>query len=129
MKHKLLNLANSLSHLDRNASDHIHKLSARYDKASSSLPIKLQPAFKYIMYLKLFRNVDDETFHKMKRKYINTDSQVQNECQQELDKLVSEDARTQQIPTSTVRLNFEKALRDFIRDYWSDYFELELGKR
>lgn len=129
MKQKLTNLAKSLSSLDADASNHIRKLSARYDKASSSLPIKLQPAFKYIMYLKLFRNVDDETFHKMKRKYIDTDSQIQNECQQELDKLVSEDAAAQQVPTSTIRLNMEKAINQFIKEYWSDYFELELGKR
>lgn len=129
MKQKLRKLASSISQLDSNAADHIYKLSARYDKSSSSLPIKLQPAFKYIMYLKLFRNVDDETFHKMKRRYIDTDSQVQNECEKELDKLVSEDAAAQQIPTSTVRLNFEKAIQNFTKDYWSDYFDLELGKR
>lgn len=126
---KLEKLANQLSALDVAAANYVYKLAGRHDKVIVKLPTKLQPAYKYIMYLKLCRNLDDETFHKMKRRYIDTSQKLQNECFDELNKIVLEDALSKKIPSSTIRREFQEKLEQFERDLWPQYFELSLGKR
>lgn len=131
MNHKLRKLAEYLSSIDEESANAIYKLAGRHDKIVAPLPLKLQPAYKYIMYLKCMRNLDDETFHKMKRRYVDTSRHLQEECQKELDKIIFDDARHQKIPSSTVRKNFLGVLSRFESDQglWDSYFKRKLGKR
>jgi hypothetical protein len=131
MKHKLKQLADYLSNIDLESANAIYKLAGRHDKIVAPLPLKLQPAYKYIMYLKCMRNLDDETFHRMKRRYVDTSRDLQDECQKELDKVIYYDARQQNIPSSTVRVSFLDALSKFESDQslWDSYFKRKLGKR
>lgn len=135
MNDKLLKLANLLEEVNLDAANKIYKLAGRHDKVLS-MSIKMQPAYKYIMYLKLMHKSDnedrdDKTFHTMKRRYIDTSTEVQQECQEELDKLIMQDSAQQKIPSSTVRRNFNLKLEEFESDpkLWAKYFETKLGKR
>lgn len=135
MKDKLLKLAKQLESVSLDAASKIYKLAGRHDKVLS-MPIKIQPAYKYIMYLKLMHKSDNEerddrTFHTMKRRYIDTSTELQQECQEELDKLIMEDAAKQKIPSSTVIRNFNLLLKEFENNpkLWEKYFETKLGKR
>ena len=77
------------------------------------------------------RGLDDATFHKMKRRYMDTSSHLQDECYKELNKIILEDALAQKIPSSTVRINFINKLKTFEadQDLWDSYFKRHLGKR
>lgn len=111
MDQELKKLSELLLPLDLEAAEAIQKLSGRYTKNNFNTPIQLQPAFKYIMYLKLMRGIDDATFHYMKRKYMDTSPEVQRECQEELDKVISRDALSQRISSATIRQNFYNKLK------------------
>lgn len=137
MESKLIKLANALAELNLDAANTIYKLAGkrrksnnkRHEKNKIKYPIKSQPAYKYIMYFKLMRGVDDDIFHRMKRQYLDTPNSLQKECLAEFDKLILEDAISQKIPSSTIRKNFSKALADFETKYWNDYFILGSEKR
>ena len=122
MNTKLQKLAEYLSSIDCQAADKVYKLAGRHDKNDIKSPIKSQPAYKYIMYMKLMRNVSDDIFHKMKRKYLDTSQNLQRECLEELDKMVMEDALAKKIPSSTIRQNFYKLLSEFEVKDWDTYF-------
>lgn len=122
MNEKLQKLADYLSSIDVDAAAAVYKLAGRHDKNKIKSPIKSQPAYKYIMYMKLIRNVPDDVFHKMKRQYLDTSQAIQSECQEELDKIVLEDALSQKIPSSTIRQNFYKLLSEFEVKDWDTYF-------
>jgi hypothetical protein len=131
MNKKLEKLAELLSSIDLEAANAIYKLAGRHDKVVIKMPTKMQHAYKYIMYLKCMRNLDDETFHKMKRKYLDTSRKLQQECYDELNKIIIHDAIAQKIPSSTVRINFINKLKNFESDQslWDSYFKRQLGKR
>jgi 2-phosphoglycerate kinase len=137
MESKLIKLAEALTEVDFSAADTVYKLAGkrrksnhkRHEKNKIKYPIKSQPAYKYIMYFKLMRGVDDDIFHRMKRQYLDTHDSLQKECLEEFNKLVLEDALAQKIPSSTIRKNFSRALADFETKYWNDYFILGSEKR
>lgn len=108
---KLNKLAEALESLDPTASSSIKALAGRYDKVPVSTPPLMQHAYKYIMYLRLMKGIDDESFHAMKRKYMGTSPGIQEECRQELDKIINEDA-INGIPSSAeIRRTFEERLK------------------
>jgi len=113
MKTKLEKLAALLKNIDSDASNKILSLSARYEKSPMPMPAKTQPAFKYIMYLKLMRGLEDSQFHYMKRKYLDTSLDIQQECQRELDKMVSEDALSTGYSSAEIRRSFLKKLSKY----------------
>jgi hypothetical protein len=131
MRDKLIKLAESLIDINVAAANKIFKLAGRHDKVVIKLPTKMQHAYKYIMYLKCMRNLDDQTFHRMKRKYLDTSQKLQKECYDELNKIISEDARSLKLPSSTIRVKFYNDLKKFENDpeLWAKYFETKLGKR
>lgn len=112
MKEILFKLAQKLETIDLNSSQIIYKLAGRYDKVPIPNPPELQPAFKYIMYLKLMKGLDDTSFHHMKRKYLNTSPDIQEECTQELNKLINQDALKFQISSAEIRKDFEARLKN-----------------
>lgn len=111
MRNHLLKLADSLQTIEPEIAETIRALAGRYDKAPLPMPYRLQPAFKYIMYLKLIHNLDDMTFHHMKRKYLNTSTDIQLECQKELDKIINQDAMKFKRSSAEIRKDFEEKLR------------------
>lgn len=111
MLNQLYKLSELIQELDSESAEEIISLAGRYDKAPIPMPIKLQPAFKYIMYLKLMRGLDDRTFHYMKRKYIGTSTNIQEECRRELDKIISQDALKTKYSSAEIRRTFEQKLR------------------
>ena len=113
MIEELNKLAEELRSVDRKAYEAIKRLAGRYDKVPVATPIGLQPAYKYIMYLKLMRGLDDASFHAIKRKYINTSLDIQEECRQELDKIVGQDAINSGLSSSEIRREFEEKLKTF----------------
>jgi hypothetical protein len=131
MNKKLEKLADLLASIDVEAANTIYKLAGRHDKVIIKSPIKLQPAYKYIMYLKLMHGFNDAIFHRMKRKYLDTSRDLQEECFEELNKIILRDALTQKIPSSTIRIDFMKRLSDFELDkaLWNSYFKRGIGKR
>ncbi len=106
----LKKLAKDIRKSNPEISDRILVLAGRYDKSRVSTPPEIQHSFKYIMYLKLIRGLDDETFHSMKRKYLNTSPQIQEEARQELDKLVREDALASNFTSSEIMRRFNESL-------------------
>ena len=79
MKEEIDILAEALRTIEPEASEQINKLAGRYDKAPVFTPPALQPAYKYIMYLRLMKGLDDDTLHSMTRKYINSSIGIQEE--------------------------------------------------
>lgn len=131
MKQKLIKLAESLSHTEPASAAKIYKLAGRFDKVKVRPPIKSQKAYKYILYLKFFRGIDDALFHRLKRSYLHGSPDIQKECDEELKKLVSQDAAEQKIPSSTIwnNLKNEIAKLESDQELWDSYFKRELGKR
>jgi hypothetical protein len=117
MKDKLKKLAQEIKQWDLERCYQIEKLAGRYDKAISPPPEGLQHCIKYIIYLKLMRNLDDASFHALKRKYRDTKTEIQLECQKELDKLILEDAIKQKIPSSTIRREFQDRFEKYFPTY------------
>jgi len=107
---ELNKLATLLKESEPDISKQIEALAGRYDKMPISTPEKLQHAYKYIMYLKLMKNLDDPTFYHMKRKYLNTAPNIQEECKRELDKLISQDALKTGISSAEIRRVFYSKL-------------------
>lgn len=107
----LLKLAEQLETKEPEIAESIRVLAGRYTKIPLPMPYRLQPAFKYIMYLKLMHNLDNATFHHMKRKYLNTSTDIQLECQKELDKIINQDALKFKRSSSQLRRDFEEKLR------------------
>lgn len=110
MNHLLIALAKNLNNYDLEASLQVAKLAGRYDKAPINNPIIMQPAFKYIMYLKLMRGIPNAIFHQMKRKYLNTSIEVQEECRKELDELVHQDSLKYGISSTEILKDFDNRL-------------------
>lgn len=110
---ELFKLAEIMKAVDPEAAEKIQLLAGRYDKFPNLTPIELQPAYKYIMYLKLIRGLDNSSFHYMKRKYLNTSKDIQTECQNELNKIISEDALKSKLPSSTIWEIFREKLKHF----------------
>lgn len=107
----LYTLARHLSEIDSSTANEILALAGRYDKMNASGPPEIQPAFKYIMYLKLMHNLEDSAFHHMKRKYLNTSTEIQQECQTELDKIIAKDALRLGASSAVIRQEFEQKLK------------------
>lgn len=116
MKEKLKTLSNALRHIDPEKSLEIIRIAGRYDKASVKTPDAMQPAYKYIMYLRLMKGLDDETFHHMKRKYLDTSIDIQQECLQELNKIINQDALNGKLSSSEIRRSFYKKLKEYRAD-------------
>jgi len=110
MKDILDNLSKHLASFDAKASHFVCKLAARYEKSDVYTPKELQPAYKYIMYLKIMKGLDDETFHHMKRKYMDTSSKLQAEFTKELDKIISNDALNGEASSAEIRKEFLERL-------------------
>jgi hypothetical protein len=113
MKQKLKKLAEFISTIDSDLGDQINALAGRYDKSEITVPFSLQPAYDYIMYLKLMRGLNTSAFHHMKRKYLDTSNDVQDECKKELEKMIMEDAVKFKIPSSEIRKNFKERVKKF----------------
>lgn len=111
MRNWLYQLADQIKNIDSQASQQILVLAGRYDKSLSPIPATLQPAFKYIMYLKFFRGLDESSFHHMKRKYMDTSQDIQEECRAELDKLISEDALKYGVSSAVIRQQLEEKIK------------------
>lgn len=111
MRNQLLKLADQLQIVEPEIAKTIRALAGRYEKVPRPMPYRIQPAFKYIMYLKLMHNLDETTFHHMKRKYLNTSTDIQQECQRELDKIISQDALKFKRSSAEIRRDFEDRLR------------------
>ena len=107
---ELNKLAKALELIEPKASDKIRALAGRYDKMPIATPPRMQHAYKYIMYLKLMKGLDDSSFHAMKRKYMNTSPTIQEECRQELNKIISQDALNGIPSSSEIRRTFQERL-------------------
>jgi hypothetical protein len=131
MNKRLEKIADYISSVDVEAANAIYKLAGRHDKVIIKMPTKMQPAYKYIMYLKLMHELNDRTFHRMKRRYLDTSKALQDECHEELNKIISRDALKHGIPSSTIRITFQDKLSAFESDpkLWESYFMRQLGKR
>ena len=103
-------LSKALKAIEPDASEKIERIAGRYDKTPNSTPPALQPAYKYIMYLRLMKGLDDTTFHHMKRKYMNTSPDIQRECREELDKVINRDALNGAPSSAEIRREFEERL-------------------
>lgn len=121
MKSKLLKLAKTLESYAESLD--IISLAARYDKTNTT-SVKTQNAYKYIMYLKLIRNVDDRSFHSAKRRYLNTSNNIQSECLSELDKMFLDDAKKMKISVASLRNIFRQKLKKF--EYSDEFKKLNL---
>ena len=110
---ELNKLAKALEELEPSASEKIKSLAGRYDKVPVATPPRMQHAYKYIMYLKLMKGLDDASFHSMKRKYMDTSPSIQEECRQELNKIISQDALNGTPSSAEIRRTFEERLKSF----------------
>ncbi len=109
MEQQLLKLAIWLDKLDHESSLSIKKLAARYDKKPMSTPPQSQSAFKYLMYLKLMRGLDDKSFHYFKRKYMNTSDDIQKECEEEFKKVLLQDTlRYKMLSSDLIKIFYER---------------------
>ena len=111
MKEELKRLTKALKAIEPEVSGRIQVLAGRYDKAPVKTPPEMQPAYKYIMYLKLMKGLDDPTFHHMKRKYLNTSPDIQQECREELDKIINRDSLESEFSSAEIRRSFEEKLK------------------
>jgi hypothetical protein len=111
MINKLNKLAEALKVMDPSASDKIRRIAGRYDKVPVSTPPIMQHAYKYIMYLRLMKGIDDESFHAMKRKYMDCSPGIQEECRQELSKIINQDAIAGIPSSAEIRRTFEERLK------------------
>jgi hypothetical protein len=106
MNYFLLKLSDLIKNYDQQAYIDIINLAGRYDKVPFAGQPTSQHAFKYIMYLKLMHGLDDASFHSMKRKYLDTGLHIQEECRNELNKLISADAIKTGISSAEITKRF-----------------------
>jgi len=112
MEKELNVLSDYLKSFDSDISDRIKSIAGRYDDVPISMPDILQPAYKYIMYLRLMKGLEDPTFYAMKRKYMNSSPGIQEECRNELDKIINRDALNGRPSSAEIRREFERRLKE-----------------
>lgn len=115
MMEELDKLAEALRVINSDASTQIERLAGRYADVPVSTPVVMQHAYKYIMYLRLMKGLDNATFHHMKRKYLNTSPDIQEECFQELNKLIHQDAINGEPSSAEIRRTFAEKLGEVSR--------------
>lgn len=71
------------------------------------------------------RNLDNKSFHTLKRKYIDTDKNLQEECKIELKKIMIEDSISYKKPLSFIHNTFNKRLKAYDSKYGLSEFNLQ----